>query len=290
MPARSAAALSVPLALLLPLCACVTNVQQNAAMQQSAPAAVAMMHTAAVTRPPPGSVAAKADVGKLPEVDRTYRGEVTFLDRRTPLPDGEWTVIATSKTTYRNGPLAGGVILLRHRGNVVTGLIHMVGNKDPRESGGFPVSRVCTTSDVIWSDARAAEPGGAQDCVAITFNRTAQWRDPGASAVYRAITRALDSHDVTPPPVLIGTAFAVTNARYHLFEYVWLNPDLAGIAPDLAAYRSQSDWASFNLSRDPRKQAYIERLKAWSAGWREVLTKVIDGERWSLPPDVAATP
>ena len=238
---------------------------------------------------PPLNPTARADVGTLPNMNQTYRGEIPFLDRDTPLPEGEWTVISTYRSLYRDGPPTGGVALLRHQGNLLTGLIRMDGNKVPRETA-LPVSRVCTATGVIWTDMRAAEPGGAQDCVLINFDRTAVWRDIDAPPAFRAIVQSLDDYSVTPPPVMVSAVVFVANARYSLFAELLVNPDLAGIAPDLTTHRSQSDWASFNLSRDPQKQAYVDRLKAWTAGWRNVLKTVIDGGQSTAPPNVAATP
>lgn len=269
MPVRHVCAIALLSPLLLSGCKSATGQQQNAA----------------VAPPVPGA----DDVGKLPEMNHTYHGQVPFLDRPTPLPDGDWTVIATARTAYRNAPPIGGVVLLRRDGDVVTGLLRIEGNKVPRENTPFPISPVCTTTDAIWSDPRSAAPGGSQDCVMITANRPASWREASAPPALHSIADALDGYGITPPPVMLAAAFFVADAHYGLLEEIWLDPDPSGITPGRRKFRRQG-WATVNLSRDPRKQAYVERLKSWSDGWRGVLTKVIAGGAGAVPPGVAATP
>jgi hypothetical protein len=283
--------------LLLAACTVVSNTQQTvaaassageshvAAFQQAIPAAQAVFASRAAD-----IKKATADIDPLPEMNRTYSGTVPMIGRNIPLPAGAWTTIETDRKIYRAGPPTGGVMLMRHDGNVLTGLIEIQGNTLPREGVTYPVNPFCAMSDVISSDVRAAEPGGRQDCAMITFSRTATWQDNMAPPALRAVSKGFDSFGVTLPPVLITAGFFVSNPRYSLAEVVWLNPDIDGIAQDLSTQRSQSDWASFNLGRDPRKQAYVDRVKAWSTQWRAVVKAEVDGARPVLSAEAMTTP
>ncbi len=221
--------------------------------------------------------AVTAEVGSLPDMDRTYRVTLPMLDRAVALPAGDWVVIERDRRAYRAGPPTGGVVLMRREGATLTGLIEIQGNRLARVGATNPVNPFCTTTDVIWHDVQAATAGGQQDCAIITFARPATWQNGSAPGVLRAVGKGFAAYGVTPPSVLVTVGFYVANPGHSLSEVVWLNPDTNGIAADRSTERSQSDWAPANLARDPRKQAYIDRVKAWSARWRAVLRAEVDG-------------
>jgi len=56
------------------------------------------------------------------------------------------------------------------------------------------------------------------------------------------------------------------------------------VPPEPSAVRAQSGWASFNPDKDPARGAYLERLKAWSEAWRDVLKDAFDGRGARVPP------
>jgi hypothetical protein len=75
-----------------------------------------------------------------------------MVGRNAPLPAVAWTVIEADRKIYRAGPPTGGVVLMRHEGNVLTGLIEFQGNKLPRNAVTYPINPFCTMSDVISTD------------------------------------------------------------------------------------------------------------------------------------------
>ncbi len=230
------------------------------------------------------------EVGSLPDMDRSYRDTITMLGHTIALPAGDWVVIERDRKAYRAGPPTGGVVLMRREGSTLTGLIEIQGNKVARTGVTNPVNPFCTMTAVIWRDVQAATAGGQQDCAMITFARPATWQNDSAPEALRAVAKGLVRYGVTPPPVLVTVGFYVANPTHSLSVVVWLNPDTSGIAQDRSTERSQSDWAPANLARDPRKQAYIDQVKAWSMQWRAGLKAALEGRPATLSAQAVTTP
>jgi hypothetical protein len=296
-----------PAALLLALGACTTvttnQLSVDANRQQTTAAALAANGTggtpAAAPRPGaslqpivrPAALRAPAPTaaefgGTLPQVGRTYRGSIRFLGRDMPLPGGEWILVVQTLARFSDGTPLDQLGLVRHDGSALSGMLTMVGNPVGHPlAHGWPLNGLCRNSDVISSDVRAAEPMGAQDCQVANFLRTALWREPRETVLLRGIAHALESLNVTPPTTVVGVQTFVADGPYGIEADTFFNPDQAGVAPELAAQRNQSGWTSFNLTKDPAKAAYVDRVKAWGATWRAAMLGALAGRKpASVPP------
>jgi hypothetical protein len=285
-------------AALLGGCTTVNTVQvQQSAPQQSTPIIQRpvivrpVVATQPIRRPNPAAALTVDDVGVLPYPGQHFTGAIYFLGRNTPLPQGDWMVIQVSKVANPHGLPNADVVLLRRNGNQFSGMFEIKGNSVTRPAiDGFAVSGVCTMGDAIFSDVRAAEPGGAQDCLAILFQHTIAWRAARAPRTVAGFARDLDQLGVPLPPTLITAAFEACNKNFQLYEQVWLNPETDGIGPDHSSRRADSDWAAYNLHLDPEREQYIDGIRSWANDWRGVLQALIAGPAPILTAEDARLP
>jgi hypothetical protein len=73
------------------------------------------------------------------------------------------------------------------------------------------------------------------------------------------------------------------NRNWMLDEYVFENPDLAGITPDMSTQRAQSAWTAFRLPGDPAKQKFVDDLKRRAEPMRAALRRQIQAPAPYLP-------
>ena len=226
----------------------------------------------------PAATVRDADpVGELPGLQQTFQDTVPFLNRSFPLPPGEWTsIIRAADPAKPPSPAFSRLVLLRHDGPVLTGLLFLYGNrKDQPSPVGFKIVPTCDRSDVTLSTVRAAQLMGRQDCLTVAWDRTRPWATMTNTLVGQIAT-TLDAEGVTPPPVLVTADVVVADTQYVLQAIAYFNPDRAGVPPDLATLRSQSGWAAINVGRDPAKLAYAERVRAWAETYRTALLQLLN--------------
>jgi hypothetical protein len=250
-----------------------------------------VMATQPMPRPNAAAMLTVDDVGVLPYPGQHFIGSIYFLGRNTPLPEGDWMVIRVGKEANLRGLPNADVLLLRRSGDTLTGMLEIKGNALTRPaSAGFAVSNICTMGDTIFSDVRAAEAGGAQDCLAILFQHTIAWRAPNAPPPLVSITRTLDHFGIPMPPTLITILFEARNRNFELSEQVWLNPETGGLGHDHSARRSDSDWTAYNLHLDPEHEQYIDTIRTWANDWRGVMQALIAGPAPILTAEEARLP
>jgi hypothetical protein len=236
-----------------------------------------------------------ADIGALPPLGEHYSGSLPLLGKTLPLPDGDWQVVVQQRNTFAGYPPGAQVVLLRTQQRQMTGVLEISGNAVGHASDrGWPINVICqsasrlgTNPQVLAADAREANPGGDQDCVLVGFLTTARWRAAAGSQALQGLSRSLDTLGIVPPPTAIVAAFGETDNQYRLMEQIWLNPDLAGIAPDPEPRPLVNAWAYDKLAGDRARQAYIDRVMAWAESWRPVVRQSLQDPAAVAPAGVA---
>jgi hypothetical protein len=218
----------------------------------------------------------------LPRVNENFSGSLPFLNRNMTLPAGSWKVANVAVAANKNVGLVGAIVaLVRTQGTSLQGVLVFAGNARPLPNGG-PVNKLCQMSDVIWNDVRAAVPQGEQDCASVNFERTAFWR-AGTNNLTTGIMTQLDLLNVQPPNIMVSVGIHEANRNWMLDEYVFENPDLAGITPDMSTQRAQSAWTAFRLPGDPAKQKFVDDLKRRAEPMRAALRRQIQAPAPYLP-------
>jgi hypothetical protein len=243
----------------------------------------------------PSGRSAAADSGALPPLGARYTGSVPMLGRSIALPNGQWQVVVQQRDTFSFYPAVAQVVLLRTDQEQMTGVLEIGGNAAGKPSDkGWPLNVTCQNAArfganpaILAAEARRVAPGGDQDCVLVAFLTTARWRSSSRSQSMQGLSRALDTLGIVPPPVAIVAGFGETDRHYRLVEQLWLNPDLAGIAPDPEPRPMLNAWAFNRLKDDTARRAYVERVMAWAQTWRPVVRQALNDPGLNDPATVA---
>jgi len=217
-----------------------------------------------------------------PGINQSFAGSVPMFGRNIALPPGNWTVIAARSTAARGaGILWGGIALVQRDTSGLRGVIEIGGTVRPL-ANGRPIAFACTSSDVLWNDIRQSVPHGPQDCALITFSRPALWHDSNRGLEYQIINQ-LDALGLQSPNVFVAAGIYEANAASDLAGWLFVNPDLEGITPDMSTQRALSAWTAFNYPHDPAKLRFIDKLKAEIAPLRAGLRKQIEAPAPFVP-------
>jgi hypothetical protein len=214
-------------------------------------------------------------VNGQPHINQSFTGSVPIFGRNIPLPPGSWTVIAArSVGAHAIGILWGGVALVQRDAAGLRAVIEIGGAVHPL-TNGRPIGFTCGSSDVLWNDIHQSVPHGPQDCALIMFERPAFWREQNYG-IENQIINQLDALNIQPPNIFISAGIYEANVNTDLAVWLYLNPDLEGIAPDMSTQRAQSAWTAFNYAHDPAKVRFIDKVKAELEPLREALRKQIE--------------
>jgi hypothetical protein len=232
-----------------------------------------------------------ADLGvPLADIGKIYTGSILLAGRPAPLPDGEWLLAGRGIARGRGTSLNEELLLLRQSGHSVSGFLIYWANPLAKPAPGYPLFASCSDSNRLFADIREATPVGAQDCLSIQFVNEAALRAPNAATAVKALVDVANARNLAIPETMLVASLVRANATHAMVFTLYLNPDLAGVPPEPSSVPVQSSWASFNLDKDPARVAYMERLKAWSEGWRGVLTEAFGGRGVRVPPGAGTTP
>ena len=224
----------------------------------------------------------EAETGPLPALQTKFQGTIQILRRTVNLPNGTWTVVGHRQTRLRAYPALVLITLVRTANHQITGALEISGNALGNPSShGWPLNPICRNAehfgynaDILAASQTKAEPNSNQDCLIVGFTPTSAWRYPQSTLLGAA--SLLDQRGIVAPPIAVTVGIGEADARYLLFERLWLNPDLAGIPPDPQPRLLDNAWSASRLAQDTRRQAYVNRLMAWGRQWRDNVAANLD--------------
>lgn len=226
----------------------------------------------------------------LAELHRNFTGKIMLAGRLMPLPEGEWYLAARGVGHGRGNDINETLLLLRQSGPSLSGLAMYTANPLAKPSSGYRLFPSCADSNYLFADVRTAAPDGRQDCFSIQFVSEAALRAPRAGPLVKALVDAANARNLAIPETMLVASFVEAEPTHVVVFTLYLNPDLAGVPPAPSVVRAESDWASFNLQRDPARAAYVQRLQAWGQAWRIALLDAFEGRGIHVSPEAAATP
>lgn len=186
---------------------------------------------------------------------------------RYPLPPGEWTLIAkqigrTTGDGVRQGvKTVSGYFVTLQGSTFKSGLaIWSTANSSAVASSGGWTDEPCKRNDVLYKnpfDGNFKYP----ECLMINhyvghLKVNNGWLEDAANW--------LQVNQISVPTTVLG-------ATYNGFAYgdavafrVFVNPELANIAPSKDGTWRGNDWHKDRIRNDPAKQVYLQRFIAWS--------------------------
>lgn len=220
------------------------------------------------------SLAACQTTASSPPLHQEYVGEFRFSNGQVlPLPEGRWTSVASVHRRNNHNNLLETVTLVATQNDQVTGLVVGRTNIDSAR-GGWTVPRRCQRNDTHLAEV---ESYNTRDtfCWGIVHadfskNIHGYWGE-----VLSPYFDYLRGQGIKAPKAMIDVElYKAKPSRFLTARYYW-NPEAEGFAaPDVAVWQN-SDWNVSNVARDPKKTAYLDRLKSWG---REMIPRFKSAE------------
>lgn len=229
--------------------------------------------------------AASSTATSGPKIGRQYEGLIQpgNIDVQVPLPEGSWRLAGWDY--YTNDQELGGV-LIQTEGTQVSRMIEFYVPYITLGNPGYlrlPPYRFCGRKDIIYvgtsytgTSYNFAKGAAPQDCWGIDH-----WPTTFYGTLPEHILQLRDhveANGLKMPETMITVEYrrGVSKTRYVSLSY-YFNPELEGFSPPREVDWRTSDWHRDRMYRDPKKKAYIEKLKAWGASWKEQVEAGLHG-------------
>jgi hypothetical protein len=219
----------------------------------------------------------------VPAAGTIFEGSMPIMDNvRIPLPPGKWRFIGwdtskdkeTDRTKHEvllftldpTNPLWEVEATFYERSTALYGAV----------AEGFPASKVCGKNLVLYDVTVVNTTGGDQDCWFID-HRMRNYTDPLGDRRMQLV-QYLKSQNLTPASTTIGVVHLFANRNTSLVAEYKFDPLLEGIEKDNHTRWSRSNWHRNRAFDDPKKAAFIERLKAFGAAIHPAVKSGFEGK------------
>lgn len=218
-------------------------------------------------------------------IGKAYSGSISTGTSATqvPLPEGKW--ILAGWEVYANDQELGGVLIEadgRHVARLVDFYVQY-STQRMRYLRHRPY-KLCSRKDVIYmgkslsgstGEYIAFKKGNTQACWGI--NHWPMTLSGSIPKHLRQLRDYVEKEELIMPDTMLAVQYRRGgNGDYFSLNY-YFNPELEGFAPPRQSDWRTSDWHRDRYSRDPKKKAYIERLKKWGAEWYSQVDKGFRG-------------
>lgn len=202
-------------------------------------------------------------------VGKVYRDSIQLWGRTIPLPEGEWKVIGRGAPS-KNGKniyiaeqdIYFNIILLKEsETKKVHSLLYITTESMTNNASGYTPIEYLKRKDVHHVVVKNNENLGAQDGWLINHYLMAiDFKSPAAQEAYSYLL----SNKITIPKIMIQTFHHFTG-KYQKNRYLdvgyFSNPEIEGFESPNETNWGTSEWHPLRIDNDPKKKAYIERLK-----------------------------
>ena len=185
---------------------------------------------------------------------------------RLPLPDGEWILLGKMEERSYGGPsgvLIQRVFLAQFQNGVLSRAV-LAGSNEEGVRFGWKRNTNCDRVDMHFVDADKNYDVQNQQCWWVNHVTTAV-----GNSTWKSITDAyayMDKNGFRRPSTVIGVFYSLVRGSNFVDAIYWFNPEADGFdAPKSVNWRN-NDWHKSRIVDDPKKLAYVQKLKAWGAG------------------------
>jgi len=198
---------------------------------------------------------------------KAFVGEVPFIGRRLPLPDGEWTVVA-----YDRAPAGGdgseSIFLAKIVKDTVAGVTLFSGTGPTvKTDSGYRQSKKCMRTNLLYVQTDFNEEFGRQQCwhVNHNVNMSITWNNKDqTNSLIKSAMGELEIRQVKTPDTFLSAFYRVASKTGYLEAVYFFSPEADGIPEHPVSRWDESDWHMDYINRFPEKVAYVDRLKKWA--------------------------
>ncbi len=202
-------------------------------------------------------------------IGRKYTNSINIRNMELPLPEGEWEVIGRG---YADNHNFIEIILEKDIDNKPHSAIYIARDSGSNIFNGYLPSKYLERTNIHHVVSNNNERGGAQDGWCINHFRLS-FSENSSKANKEAYKHIIDKKLVMPGNViLVRHRFTGAYIKQKFLLYsLYLNPEAEGFDPPRSCEWASSEWNPLKINSDPRKVAYIEKLKEEGVTFHEKL-------------------
>jgi hypothetical protein len=203
------------------------------------------------------SIGSAAHAQSLP-LGARYRDSVMVADRKIPLLDGEWTVVAVGSTKSTKGSDIERLYLAQMAGNRLARWVFISTNEEWLPGGWSRDKRICDRKDVHAGYSDTSHNPKDTECWVLNHLGMTLGKDPSQASIdFYRWSDALGR----PNTALSLSYFFAKRGDFLRIEYCF-NPVVAGFRDTGGAGWRGNPWHVDVASKDEKKLAYLRELKA----------------------------
>ena len=209
------------------------------------------------------------------QLGATYRGMVqfkTYGSPQLPLPPGDWKLVGLteSRSDTTNIRVLQGALLQVRTGVMAGRVIFTVPDSPSR--GGWARPANCERKNILANFSASATMSGGYDC--LTLEAVTMIRSANADKLGAQFYDYLDANKIKKPGTALSVGFNVSDGRTFVAAAYLFNPDMEKVPPAVV-----TSWHLDRYKDEPKRAAYVEKMKSWAQEWR---AKVINGAKGNL--------
>ncbi len=206
-----------------------------------------------------------------PSLGEKFRDGVMVADRKIPLLDGEWTVVAVGSKKSTRGNDIERVYLAQMAGNRLARWVNISTNEEWFPAGWSRDKEICDRKDVHAGYSDTAHNPKDTECWVLNHLGQTLGKDPSQASIdFYRWSDALGR----PNTALALVYFFAKRGDFLRVEYSF-NPVVAGFRDTGGAGWRGNPWHVDVASKDEKKLAYLRELKATGEALFEKLKGVL---------------
>lgn len=208
----------------------------------------------------------------LPELGKSFKGQIDIAGKQIPLPDGVFALAGTRIQPNQKGGFNLSVMLVDvNNNNRLTSAVELYTNLRLRRENdageprpGWTTHSSCNRDDMHFVELINNERLGNQDCWWVNHWRMARGGSLGKAEHWEQARKYLADNKVYAPMEMIGISYRLANADDFITMNVFKNTEEAGFTPALDDNWVLGTWTTSVWHPDmvklvPRKKSYIDK-------------------------------
>lgn len=202
------------------------------------------------------------------------------LPTQIALPEGKWELASfRTKVNDSSIPMLEAFLFQESEGK----LSKFIWFKVSTESAEYGWKQInnCSRDNMHYRKTLSNEVGGVQDCR--WLNHRIQYWHASKSDFARAFARVVTERRFLLPNHVVAANYRLADEFSFLQVRYYFNPAMKGFEDHEPTKWIHSIWSKSNVNLDLKKDAYINRLKAWTDEWYPTVKAGFDGKLTGAP-------
>lgn len=204
---------------------------------------------------------------------KKYVGTINVRNMELPLPEGEWEVVGSS---FYRGRKYVNIILEKDIENKPDTVIVITRDTLSNSYNGYKSNSDLKRTNMLHVVSNKNKKQEAIDGWFINHKRYSSPNEKASNANKQSFKHIIDNKLVMPGNLIMARhIFTGPNKQSKYLTYtIHFNPETRGFAPPANAEWSSSDWNILKINNDPKKVAFVDKIKEEQAIFHEKLHTV----------------